>query len=594
MQTKQKQIQLVQKKIGKMNNKIKTILTLLLFPFLSFSQVKLEVKAEKTNLKIGEVMQVNYVFNEEGTYFTPPPFSGFNKGGSYVSSSEAYNNGNYTIQQVYTYVIQAAKAGKVIIAPATIKFNGKTYTSKSVLVSVSNEKAADAINRNQNAVPVSKPATVNKTISGSNNLLFIDLEVTKNSAFVNEPVEVNYRIYLSPNLEIELNKNTVTKFNNFWSQTEDVQGGWERAVVNNRVYKSKIFKRAILYPQKTGKLEITPITLDLNISYPTGDFDFFGDPEYDIARREIVSNSKFLQVLALPEKGKPENFTGAVGSFEFKANVTKNELKSGESLQLDLIVSGKGNLKLFEIPKPNLPFNFEIYEPKHQEFINENIKGISGKIVDSYTLIPQEKGNFKVKPQYFSFFDIKTKAYKTISSEVINLDVSQGENQANVASFSTSKLTEKSQKTAPTSGFEFTFLQFIGCVTLAGLALLFFLLKRNKTVVNDEAKTEIQPTKKDFSVNDMQQFIADKEVFYQEMELKINAFLNYKFGLEKADLNKENIILKFQENQISQENTNDFIGLLQNCEKARYMPTSDGNMQKDFEKLEQLVKIING
>ena len=577
-----------------MSNKIKIILTLLLFPFLSLSQVKLEVKAEKTNLKIGEVMQVNYVFNEEGTYFTPPTFSGFNKGGSYVSSSEAYNNGNYTIQQVYTYVIQAAKAGKVIIAPATIKFNGKTYTSKSVLVSVSNEKAADAINRNQNAVPVSKPATVNKTISGSNNLLFIDLEVTKTSAFVNEPVEVNYRIYLSPNLEIELNKNTVTKFNNFWSQTEDVTGGWERAVVNNRVYKSKIFKRAILYPQKTGKLEITPITLDLNISYPTGDFDFFGDPEYDVARREIVSNSKFLQVLALPEKGKPDNFTGAVGSFEFKANVTKNELKSGESLQLDLIVSGKGNLKLFEIPKPNLPSNFEIYEPKHQEFINENIKGISGKIVDSYTLIPQEKGNFKVKPQYFSFFDIKSKAYKTISSEVINLDVSQGENQANVTSVSTSKLTDKSQKTAPTSGFEFTFLQFIGCVTLAGLALLFFLLKRNKTVVNDEAKTEIQPTKKDFSVNDMQQFIADKEEFYQEMELKINAFLNYKFGLEKADLNKENIILKFQENQISQENTNDFIGLLQNCEKARYMPTSDGNMQMDFEKLEQLVKIING
>ena len=577
-----------------MNNKIKIILTLLLFPFLSFSQVKLEVKAEKTNLKIGEVMQVNYVFNEEGTYFTPPSFSGFNKGGSYVSSSEAYNNGNYTIQQVYSYVIQAAKAGKVIIAPATIKFNGKTYTSKSVLVSVSNEKAADAINRNQNAVPVSKPATVNKTISGSNNLLFIDLEVTKTSAFVNEPVEVNYRIYLSPNLEIELNKNTVTKFNNFWSQTEDVTGGWERAVVNNRVYKSKIFKRAILYPQKTGKLEITPITLDLNISYPTGDFDFFGDPEYDVARREIVSNSKFLQVLALPEKGKPDNFTGAVGSFEFKANVTKNELKSGESLQLDLIVSGKGNLKLFEIPKPNLPSNFEIYEPKHQEFINENIKGISGKIVDSYTLIPQEKGNFKVKPQYFSFFDIKSKAYKTISSEVINLDVSQGENQANVTSVSTSKLTDKSQKTVPTSGFEFTFLQFIGCVTLAGLALLFFLLKRNKTVVNDDAKTEIQPTKKDFSVIDMQQFISNKELFYQKMELKINAFLNYKFGLEKADLNKENIILKFQENQISQENTNDFIGLLQNCEKARYMPTSDGNMQKDFEKLEQLVKIING
>ena len=576
-----------------MNNKIKILLTLLFFPFLSFSQVKLEVKAEKTNLKIGEVIQVTYIFNEEGSNFTPPNFNGFNKGGSYVSSNEEYINGDYAIQQVYTYVIQAAKAGRLLISPATIKFNGKTYASKSVTVSVSNEKAADAIQRNQNSTNAPKPAAVNKSISGANNLLFIDVEVSKTSAFVNEPVEVFYRIYLAPNLEIELNKNMVTKFNNFWSQTEDVQGGWERKVVNNRVYKSKIFKKAILYPQKTGKLQISPITLDLNISYPTGDFDFFGDPEFDVARREIVSNTKNLQVSSLPEKGKPENFTGAVGTFDFQANVSKNNLKSGESLQLDLIVSGTGNLKLFEIPKPNLPANFEIYEPKHQEFVNENINGISGKIKDSYTIIPQEKGDFKLKQQYFSFFDVKSKTYKTISSEAIDLDVLQGENQANVTSVSKSKLENKSQKSEKSSGFEFSFMHFIGGVTLAGLTLLFFALKRNKSETDEEVKTEIKSVKKDFSVNDIQIYLTEKEVFYQKMELKIAEFLEYKFGLEKAELNKENIVQKFQENHISQENTNDFIGLLQNCEKVRYMPTSDGNMQLDFEKLQQLVQIIN-
>ena len=581
------------KKIYKMNALIKIVLTFILLPFLALSQVKLEVKAEKTNLKIGEVIQVTYIFNEEGSNFTPPNFNGFNKGGSYVSSNEEYINGDYAIQQVYTYVIQAAKAGRLLISPATIKFNGKTYASKPVAVSVSNEKAADAIQRNQNTTTVSKSNSSNKSISGANNLLFIDVEVSKSNAFVNEPVEVNYRIYLAPNLEIELNKNMVTKFNNFWSQTEDVQGGWERMVVNNRVYKSKIFKKAILYPQKTGKLQISPITLDLNISYPTGDVDFFGDPEYDVARREIVSNTKYLQVLALPEKGKPENFTGAVGTFDFQANVSKNNLKSGESLQLDLIVSGTGNLKLFEIPKPNLPANFEIYEPQHQEFVNENMNGISGKIKDSYTIIPQEKGDFKLKPQYFSFFDVKSKTYKTISSEAIDLEVLQGENQANVTSVSKSKLENKSQKSEKSSGFEFSFMHFIGGVTLAGLTLLFFALKRNKSETDEEVKTEIKSVKKDFSVNDMQQFITNKEVFYQEMELKINAFLHYKFGLEKAELNKENIIQKFQENHISLENTNDFIGLLQNCEKARYMPTSDGNMQSDFEKLQELVQIIN-
>ncbi|MES2863264.1 MAG: BatD family protein [Bacteroidota bacterium] len=570
---------------------IKTLLTIILLPFLAISQVKLDVKIEKTNLKIGEVTQVNYVFNEEGRNFVPPSFAGFNKGGSYVSSNEVYDNGEYSIQQVYTFVIQATKAGKVTISPANIKFNNKVYSSKPVLVMVSSEKASEVIQRNHNPQPIPRPTSTSKTIVGGNNLLFVDVEVNKTSAFVNEPVEVYYRIYLAPNLDVELNKKIATKFNNFWSQTEDIQGGWERSVVNNRVFKSKVFKKAILYPQKTGKLEITPITLDLNINYPTGDFDFFGQAEYSVARREIVSNIKHVQVKALPEKGKPDNFTGAVGKFKFDVNVQKSELKTGESLQLDLIVSGNGNLKLFEIPKPKLPSNFEIYEPQHKEFISENMKGISGKIMDSYTVIPQEKGVFRLKPQQFSFFDVQSKSYKTISSESVDLNILQGENHANVTAVPKPKAVKADLKEEPKSDFEFTFMHFIGAVSLTGFALLFFTLKRNKKTL-EEVVTEINPIKKEFSVNEIQDFITNKELFYQKMEEKIAAFLQYKFSLEKADFNKENIIQKFQENNVSEENTTDFIGLLQSCEKARYMPTSDANMQSDFEKLQQLVKVI--
>lgn len=576
-----------------MNALMKILLTFILLPILALSQVKLDVKMEKTNLKLGEVTQVSYVFNAEGRNFIPPSFAGFNKGGSYVSSNEIDNYGEVYVQQIYTFVIQAAKAGKITISPANIRYEGKIYTSKPVVVSVSKEKASDAIQRNRNpVVTTSKPNTTSKSVVGANNLLFVDVEMNKTSAYVNEPIEVYYRIYLAPNLEAELNKKIATKFNNFWSQTEDIQGGWERSVVNNRVFKSKIFKKAILYPQKTGKLEITPITLDLNIQYPTGNFDFFGEPEYSVARREIVSNTKYIQVNPLPEKGKPENFTGAVGKFEFDVTVQNNELKSGESLQLDVIVSGTGNLKLFEIPKPNLPANFEIFEPKHQEFINENMNGISGKIMDSYTVIPQEKGNFKLKPQQFSFFDVQSKTYKTISSDAIDLTVLQGENQGNVTSVPKEKSSVTVKKDEAKSGFEFTFTHFIGTVALAGMMLLFFTLKRHKKPIEEEDVITEKPVKKEFSVTDIQDFISNKELFYQKMELKIAEFLQYKFSLEKAELNKENIIQKFQEKGISDADTNAFIALLQNCEKARYMPTSEGNMQVDFEKLQQLVRVI--
>lgn len=575
-----------------MNGIFKIVLTLILLPLLALSQVKLEAKIEKSNLKMGEVTRVNFYFNEDGRNFVPPSFAGFNKGGFFESTNEVLQNGDYSFQQVYTFLIQAAKPGKITISPANIRFDGKIYSSKPIVVSVSKEKAVDAIQR-QNPPQVPKSNTTNKTISGANNLIFVDVEVNKTTAFVNEPVEVNYRIYLAPSLEADLNKPIAPKYNNFWSQTENIQGGWERSVVNNRVFKSKIFKRTILYPQKTGKLEISPINLDLNISYPTGDFDFFGEPEYSVARREIVSNTKYIQVNPLPEKGKPDNFTGAVGNFQFDVNVQKNELKTGQSLQLDFIVSGKGNLKLFEIPKPKLPANFEIFEPKHQEFINENMNGISGKIIDSYTVIPQLKGNFKLQPQQFSYFDVDSKSYKTITSESVDLNVLQGENQANLTTLPKNIKQTKEELKEDKSGFEFTFTHFIGLVSVTGLALLFFTLKRNKKPVEETIETEVKQNKKEFSVTEIQEFLTNKELFYQKMEMKMYEFLALKFSLERAAVNKENIIQKFQEASISTENTNDFVGLLQNCEKARYMPTSDANMQSDFEKLQHLVKVIN-
>ena len=135
-------------------------------------------------------------------------------------------------------------------------------------------------------------------------------------------------------------------------------------------------------------------------------------------------------------------------------------------------------------------------------------------------------------------------------------------------------------------------MHFIGAVSIAGLALLFFTLKRNKKPEEEVVVAEVKTVKKEFSVNEIQDFISNKELFYQKMEVKIFEFLEHKFALQKADFNKENIIQKFQQNNISQENTNDFIGLLQNCEKARYMPTTDANMQVDFEKLQELVKVI--
>ena len=142
--------------------------------------------------------------------------------------------------------------------------------------------------------------------------------------------------------------------------------------------------------------------------------------------KRVSAGSKTINVKPLPENGKPDNFSGAVGSFDFKVTPSKNNLKSGETLDLIVSVTGKGNLKLFSLPKPVVPNALEMYDAVHSENITIPLSGMVGKSSDSYTIVPQYKGNYPIKPIQFSYFDLETKTYKTINSPEIIVNVLEG------------------------------------------------------------------------------------------------------------------------------------------------------------------------
>src|SRR5690606_7344196 len=105
---------------------------------------------------------------------------------------------------------------------------------------------------------------------------------------------------------------------------------------------------------------------------------------------------------------------------------SKSSLNATESLQATVEVSGSGNLKLFQLPKLNLPSSLEVYEPEHAEDVRTNLNGMQGRISDSYTVVPQFKGKYPIPNISFSYFDLKTESYKTINSNEIVIDVLQG------------------------------------------------------------------------------------------------------------------------------------------------------------------------
>ena len=216
---------------------------------VSLAQTRLEVKMSKTTLKVGESVQLSFVFNAVGDDFIPPKINGFQVNGPMVSQSENIINGAYSGNQQFAYVIQAIRPGKFTIPSAMVEFKGRIFKSQPVIVTVLNQNIKGEKQTNEDSY-------VSKNNVGKNAPVFIEAEISKTNVYINEPVEVSYRVYLNPKFKIEKeNKINFPKYNNFWSQTEDLRDNhWEQVVVNGRIYYTKLFRRTVLYPQKTGNL----------------------------------------------------------------------------------------------------------------------------------------------------------------------------------------------------------------------------------------------------------------------------------------------------------------------------------------------------
>ena len=342
------------------------LLPLLLLGFITRAQdtdgITFEMRLSKPKLGVNERLRVDFIMNKDGDNFTPPDFKGFKVVmGPSQSISSSWYNGVRSYKKTYSYTIAPVAKGKFTIKQASIVIKGKTYKSTPRQVEVTK-----AVDRPNDQLSVDDIADEH---------LHLVAEVSKGDPYLNEAISVVYKLYVSNTISASSERTIdIPKYESFWSQ--DITRNNEP--VKNTTYKgkpfrSKVFKRVVLYPQKTGKLEIAPFTIEMRVDVPTGKRDFFGRPVYGSTTKIISAGKRTINVKALPEKGKPENFSGAVGDFDFKVSASKTHLNASESLQAKVEVNGKGNLKLFQLPEPSLPSALEVYDPEFSESVRTTI-----------------------------------------------------------------------------------------------------------------------------------------------------------------------------------------------------------------------------
>ncbi|GGA66973.1 hypothetical protein GCM10008015_04640 [Flavobacterium palustre] len=570
----------------------------LVFILLSFqglwAQVQFETRVSKNTLGLNERLQVDFFMNIDGDNFDEPSFEGFRVvAGPMQQVSQSWINGRSSFEKIYTYYLLPNQKGTLVIKQATIEYNGKIYKTSPVKVNVTNA--------------VEQPRDPNDISVSADHNLYLVADVSKTNPYINEPITLVYKLYFN-NIGItnsaEVNK---PKYNDFWSQNIDVkQFVVEEGMFRGQNFRYIVLKKVVLYPQKSGKLTIEPLSLDIDVQLPTNRRNVFGQMLIKEDRKRVSTGAKTISVKALPEAGKPADFSGAVGSFDFRVTPTKTSLKNGESLDLVVSVAGKGNLKLFNLPKPEVPNALEMYDAVHNEKVNTPLSGMTGKISDSYTIIPQYKGDYPIKPLQFSYFDLKTGRYKTITSQQIVISVLDGPTPTDAVA-----TPSGSQKNTAVANEQFKYIKletklepmvikdFFGSKLFYSLLLIPFglipvivLAKKKKEaidgdVVGNRIKRNNRLAKKYLS--EAKKHINNKEPFYVALEKAMHNFLKAKLHIETSEMSKDNIKEILLSKNANPEAVNEFITLTENCEFARYAPSSSASIQKDYEKAVSII-----
>lgn len=555
------------------------------------AQVQFEAKVSKQSLGINERLRIDFSMNDDGDNFTPPSFEGFKViAGPSQQVSQSWINGKSSFNKTYSYFLLPTQRGALVIKQASIEINGQLYKTSPIKINVTGA--------------VEQPRDPNDTQVTADETIHLVAEVSKTNPYINEPITVVYKLYFSYNIGItnwrELDK---PKYNDFWSQNIDIkQLVAEEGRYNGEKYRFVTLRKTVLYPQKSGKLLIEPLSLDIDVQLPTNRRNIFGQVQVVEDHKRVSAGAKTIAVKPLPESGKPVDFSGAVGRFSFKVTPSKTNLKSGESLDLEISVSGNGNLKLFTLPKPVVPSALEMYDPVHNEQVTTPLSGMAGKIADKYTIIPQYKGKYPIKPLEFTYFDLGTKSYKTITSPEIMINVmdgpmvAQGATSPNTAvakqvisataQFKYIKLKTKLEPINKKDFFGSTWFYFLSLLPFLCIPAVVFFKKKKEAIDGDVSGNKIRLSNRLAKkyLSDAKKEIGNKEPFYIALEKAMHNFLKAKLHIETSEMSKENIKELLRSKNATQETVTDFIKLTENCELARYAPSSSATIQQDFDK----------
>ncbi len=553
---------------------------------------------------VGDQFRLSYtVTTQKIKDFRAPSIKGFEvlmgPSRSQQSSTQIINgNMTSTSSITYTFILMATAAGEYSIPGASVIADGNQLVSNSIKIKVLPQEQGG--NRGQ-------ASGTARSSSVSNQDLFITATASKTNVYEQEAFVLTYKIYTrEPNLQ--LNNAKLPDFKGFHSQEIEMPANarWSQEHYNGRNYSTAVYRQFVLFPQQSGKLFIEPAQFQMTIGKAIQSDDpfeafFNGGSNILEIRKNIVTPRISIDVHSLPANNKPASFTGGVGEFSISSSINNEKLKTNDALTVKIVISGTGNLKLISSPEVKFPNDFEIYDPKTDHQVRLTRDGLTGNKIIECLAIPRHAGTYKIPAISFSYFDIRSKSYKTLHTEEYTVKVEKGAGNANqvIANFTNKEdlkvlgediryIKQNEVTLVPKGHFFYGSMRFWLFYIIPTLAFIVLFIVYRKQAIENANVAKIK-TKRANKIAVKRMKMAGKllsnnkqEAFYDEVLKALWGYISDKLNIPVSRLSKDNIEEKLRDHGVGEDLIKDFLNALNNCEFARFAP---GNQNQAMDKI---------
>lgn len=555
---------------------------------LHAQEISFTASVDRKSIAVGEHIRLTVTLTNAGDRFGAPDLGGLVVvGGPSYGSNMVSTNGRMSVSVSRTWLLTGTAPGKYTIGAAKASVGGGTLQTEPITIEVM--KAG------------SRPSDASAAQGQrSDPNLFVTVSLSKSKGYVGEQVLATYTLY-NRYAALELTKFELPKLNGFWSEEIDIgESGWSEQVVNGIGYRVAVLKKQLLFPQRSGKLRVEPMELTCIVNR-----SFFNRG----SNIDLKSSPVEFTAIPLPS-GAPADFGGAVGELELFVQADRTSVKANEAIEIVVRVSGRSNLKLLDAPKLEFPGDFEAYDPKVVDKISLNASGMSGSREFQYTVIPRHDGHFDLGTVDFSYFDTRTNAYKSLASDPIVIDVAPGEGgpASNVHHPSKSDVVTLAEEVRyirtgdlglrEKGHFLFASLPWFAGMGTPALAFLLFLVWKRKRerergdVEGTRRKRAEGVARKRLREADQALQQGERQVFYAALSKALHGYLSDKFNLGVAEVNMNELRLRFASYADGNELADGCARMLTACDMARFAPVEDKPRRELYEEAAQLIQRI--